>query len=217
MFSNLFIQYCIFNKKETMKITIPKPCHEKWESMTPQEKGRFCAVCSKIVRDFTNDSDDEILDYFSDFSSQNTCGNFYESQLNRNIQYSIINSLFSKFAIGFILTTGGIVSVNAQENDSIKNSAIANLQGILGSVSPNSPNTVIPSTRGMPSSIYTNEEPLWVINHKIVEAKSIRDFDSKKIKSMKIIKGAEATAIYGSKASNGVVIISTKKSFRKKN
>lgn len=47
-----------------MKITIPKPCDEKWESMTPQEKGRFCAVCSKTVRDFTNDSDDEILDYF---------------------------------------------------------------------------------------------------------------------------------------------------------
>ena len=59
-----------------MKITIPKPCDEKWESMTPQEKGRFCAVCSKTVRDFTNDSDDEILDYFSDSSSQNTCGNF---------------------------------------------------------------------------------------------------------------------------------------------
>ncbi|WP_426473696.1 hypothetical protein [Chryseobacterium balustinum] len=200
-----------------MKITIPKPCHEKWESMTPQEKGRFCAVCSKTVRDFTNDSDDEILDYFSDSSSQNTCGNFYESQLNRNMQYSIINSLFSKFAIGFILTTGGIVSVNAQENDSIKNSAIANLQGILGAVSPNFPNTVIPSTRGMPSSIQVNSEPLWVIDHKIVEAKSIHDFDSKKIKSMKIIKGAEAIAIYGSKASNGVVIISTKKSFRKKN
>lgn len=199
-----------------MKITIPKPCHEKWESMTQQEKGKFCSVCSKTVRDFTHDSDDEILDYFSDSSSENICGNFYESQLNRSMQYSIINSLFSKFAIGFILTAGGVVSVNAQENDSIKNSAIANLQGMMCGVSPNSQNTVIPSTRGMPSSTYTNGEPLWVIDNKIVEAKIIRDFDSKKIKSMKVIKGAEATAIYGSKASNGVVIISTKK-FRKKN
>jgi len=202
-----------------MKIILPKPCHEKWESMTQQEKGRFCAVCSKTVRDFTNNSDDEILDYFSDHSSQNICGNFYESQLNRNMQYSIINSLFSKFAIGFILTAGGIVSVNAQEKDSVKTSALASLQGKIASlvIKQNNAYSSPPIMgRGAPSSIQGNNEPLWVIDDEIVEAKTLKDFDPNKIKKMNIIKGIQATALYGTKARNGVVIIKLKKEFRKK-
>lgn len=202
-----------------MKIILPKPCHEKWESMTQQEKGRFCAVCSKTVRDFTNNSDDEILDYFSDHSSQNICGNFYESQLNRNMQYSIINSLFSKFAIGFILTAGGIVSVDAQEKDSIKTSALANLQRQIASLVINQNNAYSSPPimgRGAPSSIQGNNEPLWVIDGEIVEAKTLKDFDPNKIKKMNIIKGIQATALYGTKARNGVVIIKLKKEFRKK-
>lgn len=98
-----------------MKITIPKPCHENWNAMTPDEKGRFCAVCSKTVRDFRRASDDEIIDVFAD-ASQEICGAFNPSQLNRDLHYSYINSLFVKFAVGFMLTTGGIVSVNAQQN-----------------------------------------------------------------------------------------------------
>ncbi|VXB68896.1 MULTISPECIES: TonB-dependent receptor plug domain-containing protein [Chryseobacterium] len=202
-----------------MKIILPEPCHEKWETMTPQEKGRFCAVCSKTVRDFTNDPDDEILDFFSDHSSQNICGNFYESQLNRNMQYSIINSLFSKFAIGFILTAGGIVAVNAQESDPVMTSAVVNLQGQIPSLKIDQNNTYSSPPimgRGAPSSIQGNNEPLWVIDGEIVEAKTLKDLDPNKIKKMNIIKGIQATALYGTKARNGVVIIKLKKEFRKK-
>ncbi|WP_185289940.1 hypothetical protein [Chryseobacterium lactis] len=99
-----------------MKITIPKPCHENWENMTPDEKGRFCAVCSKTVRDFSKVPDDKIIDFFSS-SSENICGNFNTSQLNRDLHYSYINSVFVKFAVGFTLTTGGLVSVYAQQNN----------------------------------------------------------------------------------------------------
>ncbi len=98
-----------------MKITIPKPCHENWNAMTPDEKGRFCAVCSKTVRDFRRASDDEIIDVFAD-ASQEICGAFNPLQLNRDLHYSYINSLFVKFTVGAMLTTGGIVSVNAQQN-----------------------------------------------------------------------------------------------------
>ncbi len=97
-----------------MKITIPKPCHENWETMTPQEKGRFCSVCSKMVRDFTVASDDEIMNAFSN-AAEEICGSFYESQLNRDLQYSYINSVFVRFAVGFIFTTGGLVSLQAQQ------------------------------------------------------------------------------------------------------
>ncbi|WP_326984113.1 hypothetical protein VUJ46_06085 [Chryseobacterium sp. MYb264] len=99
-----------------MKITIPKPCHENWDAMTKEEKGRFCSVCSKTVRDFTVATDDEIINAFANPSEKNICGYFDESQLDRDLQYSHINSLFIKFAVGFMLTAGGFVSVNAQEN-----------------------------------------------------------------------------------------------------
>jgi TonB-dependent SusC/RagA subfamily outer membrane receptor len=98
-----------------MKITIPTPCHENWKTMTPEEKGRFCSVCSKTVRDFTIASDEEIINVFSNVTEE-ICGNFYKSQLNRNLQYSYINSVLVKFAVGFILTTGGLISVQAQQN-----------------------------------------------------------------------------------------------------
>jgi hypothetical protein len=62
------------------KITIPKPCHEDWNKMTPNKNGRFCGSCSKNVVDFTNMMPDEIQDYFQQHS--NVCGRFKNSQLN---------------------------------------------------------------------------------------------------------------------------------------
>ncbi|MCP1301784.1 TonB-dependent receptor plug domain-containing protein [Chryseobacterium sp. S0630] len=130
-----------------MKITIPKPCYENWNAMTPDEKGRFCAVCSKTVRDFRRAPDDEIIEVFAKASDE-ICGSFLTSQLNRDLHYSYINALFVKFAVGFMLTTGGIVSVNAQQktaSDTLKTEDIKEItltefgtykdRKLLGSVS----------------------------------------------------------------------------------
>jgi hypothetical protein len=110
-----------------MKLTIPKPCHENWDAMTPDEKGRFCSACSKTVRDFTAAADEEIAETFSG-TAELVCGRFNTSQLNRDLQYSYINSLFAKFAVGFVLTAGGFVSVQAQQaeckTDTVKNTRV---------------------------------------------------------------------------------------------
>jgi hypothetical protein len=62
------------------KITIPEPCHEDWNKMTPNDDGRFCGSCSKNVVDFTNMLPDEIQMYFQQHS--NVCGRFKNSQLD---------------------------------------------------------------------------------------------------------------------------------------
>jgi hypothetical protein len=62
------------------KINIPEPCNEDWNKMTPNDKGRFCASCSKDVVDFTNMMPDEIQVYFQ--QNNNVCGRFKNSQLN---------------------------------------------------------------------------------------------------------------------------------------
>ncbi len=43
------------------KIVIAKPCHENWNKMTTEEQGRHCAVCSKVVKDFTKMKTEEII------------------------------------------------------------------------------------------------------------------------------------------------------------
>lgn len=92
---------------KNVNISIPKPCHENWEAMTPEDKGRFCSVCTKTVFDFTKASDKEIIEHLN--KDKNTCGRFVSSQLNRDLivqneksSYWIIATatLFSFLGIG---------------------------------------------------------------------------------------------------------------------
>ncbi|AZA49662.1 hypothetical protein EG346_16395 [Chryseobacterium carnipullorum] len=234
-----------------MKITIPKPCHENWEIMTPEEKGRFCSVCSKTVRDFSVASDQEIIEVFS-HSSEDICGNFNASQLNRDLQYSFINSLFTKFAVGFMLTTGGFVSVYAQQNevhDTLKADEIKDVvifpqkqKLLLGSTTVIPGNLLVNTQRsemqaqlsglmgkaittvkkddtayrkmmigGASSTLKSTEKPLCVINGKVSSFEELSSMDTKIIKTMNILKGASAMAMYCSKAQNGVIVVTTKK------
>ena len=62
-------------------ISIPKPCHENWNEMSPGDKGRFCQVCSKTVVDFTSMTEDNVKNYFLEHAKQKTCGRFRKDQL----------------------------------------------------------------------------------------------------------------------------------------
>lgn len=64
------------------KITIPEPCHENWDKMTPKGNGRFCMSCSKTVIDFTTMLPDEVQHFFIQNQSKNICGRFKKSQLD---------------------------------------------------------------------------------------------------------------------------------------
>jgi hypothetical protein len=64
------------------KITIPEPCHENWDQMTPNENGRFCMSCSKTVIDFTSMLPEEIQHYFIQNQNEKICGRFKKSQID---------------------------------------------------------------------------------------------------------------------------------------
>lgn len=64
------------------RISIPKPCHEDWNAMTPNEQGRFCGQCAKTVTDFTGMSASEIQGYLLQNSSTKVCGRFKSTQLD---------------------------------------------------------------------------------------------------------------------------------------
>ncbi|KAF2512601.1 energy transducer TonB [Flavobacterium foetidum] len=64
------------------KITIPEPCHEDWNKMTPNDNGRFCMNCSKTVTDFTSMRPEEIQHFFIQNQNKSVCGRFRKSQLD---------------------------------------------------------------------------------------------------------------------------------------
>ena len=64
------------------KLTIPEPCTENWDKMTPNESGRFCLSCSKTVVDFTSMLPNEVQHFFIQNQNQNVCGRFKKSQLD---------------------------------------------------------------------------------------------------------------------------------------
>lgn len=61
------------------QIQIPKPCHERWDRMTPTEKGAFCAACQRDVIDFTQSSPLELTRVIS--KQGKICGRFTPKQL----------------------------------------------------------------------------------------------------------------------------------------
>lgn len=86
-----------------LKITIPKPCHENWNGMTPDEKGRFCSLCAKSVVDFTAMPRTEVEDYLLTNSDKKVCGRFNSSQLHPAPK---TRKYFSKMALAGLLLSG---------------------------------------------------------------------------------------------------------------
>ena len=65
--------------RKAIQLTIPEPCHEDWNTMTPELKGRHCSVCEKTVFDFTTKTDEYIVKTFE--QDNKLCGRFKNSQL----------------------------------------------------------------------------------------------------------------------------------------
>ena len=55
-------------------LKITNPCKENWNSMAPNELGRFCQLCDKTVIDFTKMSPDEIKVYLQKNERKRICG-----------------------------------------------------------------------------------------------------------------------------------------------
>ncbi len=82
---------------KTLQLSIPEPCHEDWNKMTPTDKGRFCAACKKDVVDFTNMNNAQLVAFFRKKASSNVCGRFYNDQLNTDIPIPTKRILWAKY------------------------------------------------------------------------------------------------------------------------
>ncbi|HKB43074.1 MAG TPA: carboxypeptidase-like regulatory domain-containing protein [Chitinophagaceae bacterium] len=72
--------------RKKLQLSIPTPCHEKWDNMTPVQQGKFCGSCQKSVVDFSNMSDRQVAEFFKKPSAGSVCGRFMQDQLDRSIE-----------------------------------------------------------------------------------------------------------------------------------
>lgn len=86
-------------KKVFLEIT--SPCTESWEAMTPFEHGRFCDSCSKHVVDFTNMTDNEVLNFFRN-QTGTVCGRINTEQVSKPA-IKPINKRLRLFLTAFVM------------------------------------------------------------------------------------------------------------------
>lgn len=112
---------------------IPKPCHENWNNMTPQEKGRHCDVCSKVVVDFTQKTPVEV-DKIMNEAEGKVCGNFNINQLNQEAQMKVFKNptnLFNRNFKYFAMSVFGFFAFNKKTEAQLKGKV-----AIRGDVAP---------------------------------------------------------------------------------
>jgi TonB-linked SusC/RagA family outer membrane protein len=144
------------------------------------------------------------------------------SQTNLNITLSESNlDLNEVVVIGYgvqkkINLTGSVATINAAEIQAIPASNLTNaLSGRLGGV------TITQNQGGRPGNTSTlavrgkgtwnNSDPLYVIDGVVRDKFAFDGLDANDIENLSVLKDGASGAIYGSRAANGVVLVTTKK------
>ena len=133
---------------------------------------------------------------------------------NKTLQEVVVTGYGSARKLG---TIAG--SVETVSSDKLANRPVANigdaLQGQVSGVqvftSSGEPSaTTSMRVRGV-TSLYATTEPLFILDGSEISQNTFLSLNPNDVESMTVLKDASATAIYGSRAANGVVIITTKR------
>lgn len=109
--------------------------------------------------------------------------------------------------------TGSVAIVDTEEMKKISNSNVSStLQGKVAGVRVTSDGQpgADPQIRIRGVGSFGNSDPLYIVDGVII-GNTIRDFSPNDIESVQVLKDAASAAIYGARAANGVVIITTKR------
>jgi hypothetical protein len=99
---------------------IPEPCHEDWQSMSPQPQGRFCDKCCHVVVDFSAKTNSEISEYLRSKRGERVCGRVRREQLNKS-GVSNFKSRYRIFFAALYFVFGGLLftSCGNPSNDDV--------------------------------------------------------------------------------------------------
>jgi hypothetical protein len=120
-----------------LQISIADPCHEDWDKMTDNEKGKFCGSCQKQVIDFSGMTDTQLVAFFKKKSASEVCGRLNDYQLDRGIPVPPKRipwvRYFFQFTLPLFLTTlkakaqTGAVTVKTAQTETCERRSYGNL------------------------------------------------------------------------------------------
>lgn len=115
----------------SIQLSIPNPCTEKWQQMTPTQKGAFCQQCSKEVIDFTQTTKHELVKKIT--QGEQICGRFKPEQLNVPLKKDTASALRKRaLLLGFTSILATASPSMAQEQPSTK--PTQTIEHVLGSI-----------------------------------------------------------------------------------
>ena len=103
----------------TFNFDILVPCQEDWNKMEKKDNGRYCDSCEKIVVDFSNMSNQEMVEYFQN-AGGNICGKIQKNRLeNNSAEVKHSNRWASTFKTLGLLLSGLLIGgeVNGQTTE----------------------------------------------------------------------------------------------------
>jgi TonB-linked SusC/RagA family outer membrane protein len=207
---------------QTGNITVKgKIVDERGESLpgaTIQQKGSSNGIITDIDGNFSLSvpSDATLLVSFIGYKSiEVTVGG--KTELGKITLQSDLQELDQVVVIGYgtqrkVDLTGSVAIVNAEEMKKVSHSNISTmLEGKVSGVQITSDGQpgADPTVRIRGIGSFGSTAPLYVVDG-VPMGTTIRDFSPNDIESLQVLKDASAAAIYGSRAANGVVIITTK-------
>lgn len=170
-------------------ISIPEPCTENWNEMTPTERGKFCAHCQKDVIDFSSKTEFEIAN-FAKHNKGNFCGRFVDTQLEKEFSYTELEKYSNlKYAAALalgLMTAENIVAEENKPKTEISNQKDTNLSKLNSnnSVSNNKVEVVITAPMPKSHSIVVNGN--FSIEYKPqIDSNSLKSIQKKEVENLK--------------------------------
>jgi hypothetical protein len=174
-----------------LQISIPESCHESWNGMLPNQKGRHCQSCQKTVVDFTNMTDAELIGFFKK-NNRNACGRFSNDQLQRDIliprkKINWMKYFFQVALPAFMLSIKPSFNISAQKQatkvstvpvqrktlDSIPEINIQKQEPIVVPASPDAFSQMLVGTVGAFSVVMTKKIKYKTLIGKVVDEKGV--------------------------------------------
>jgi hypothetical protein len=111
-----------------LTLSIQNPCNENWDNMEPRSIGKHCLSCNKTVVDFTNFTDEQLLQFFQK-PQESICGRIEEERLNSPLILPVLpkkNRIQWLFPLTAVLSIFGIGKVKAQDSSNLIKPVILN-------------------------------------------------------------------------------------------
>ncbi|MDR6528854.1 MULTISPECIES: vWA domain-containing protein [Chryseobacterium] len=111
-------------------------------------------------------------------------------------------------------STASASSVITSNSIAPQTSVVSTLQGRVAGIQIGSSTNNQVNIKGA-ASVAPGKDPLYIVNGKIADADDFKALEPSKIENVAVLKDAAATALYGSKAANGIIVVTTKKLSRR--